>query len=100
MSFWFGELVVTILDSTVFLCHICVDQSSVLNRILVQVYDDQVEANVEDLHGRKLLSELPSRADAELDKRQSIRIFLNYDAVGHSTDRDCHFVHDVVKVNE
>lgn len=85
---------VTILDSTVFLCHICVDQSSVLNRILVQVYDDQVEANVEDLHGRKLLS------DAELDKRQSIRIFLNYDAVGHSTDRDCHFVHDVVKVNE
>ncbi len=78
----------------------CVDQSWVLNRILVQVYDDQVEANVEDLHGRKLLSELPIRADAELDKRQSIRIFLNYDAVGHSTDRDCHFVHDIVKVNQ
>lgn len=54
---------------------------------------------MEDPHSRRLLS-VPSRADAELEKHQPIRIFLNYDAVGHSTDRDCHSLHDVVKLGE
>jgi leishmanolysin len=67
-------------------------------KITPQVYEDEVEVIMEDPHSRRLLS-VSSRADAELEKHQPIRIFLNYDAVGHSTDRDCHSLHDVVKVN-
>jgi hypothetical protein len=69
-----------------------------IKQIVLQVYEDEVEVIMEDPHSRRLLS-VPSRADAELEKHQPIRIFLNYDAVGHSTDRDCHSLHDVVKVN-
>ncbi|CAK9859449.1 unnamed protein product [Sphagnum jensenii] len=68
-------------------------------KITPQVYEDEVEVIMEDPHSRRLLS-VSSRADAELEKHQPIRIFLNYDAVGHSTDRDCHSLHDVVKLGE
>lgn len=49
--------------------------------------------------GRALLgvSELPKwHTDAKLP----IRIYLNYDAVGHSSDRDCRNVGDIVKLGE
>ncbi|XP_057765987.1 uncharacterized protein LOC130986563 [Salvia miltiorrhiza] len=34
------------------------------------------------------------------DAKQPIRIYLNYDAVGHSSDRDCRNVGDIVKLGE
>ena len=45
-------------------------------------------------NGRVLLSVF----DEEKDVKQPIRIYLNYDAVGHSLDRDCQRVGDIVKV--
>ena len=35
-----------------------------------------------------------------MDRRQPIRIYLNYDAVGHSADRDCRSPGEIVKVRE
>ncbi|KAL6493129.1 hypothetical protein OROGR_032888 [Orobanche gracilis] len=34
------------------------------------------------------------------DAKKPIRIYLNYDAVGHSSDRDCRSVGDIVKLGE
>ncbi|KAJ3672797.1 hypothetical protein LUZ60_006171 [Juncus effusus] len=48
--------------------------------------------------GRTLLS-LPHKTKSSLIK-QPIRIYLNYDAVGHSPDRDCQRVGDIVKLGE
>ncbi|PIN03756.1 Leishmanolysin-like peptidase (Peptidase M8 family) [Handroanthus impetiginosus] len=49
--------------------------------------------------GRALLgvSKLPKRHD---DTKQPIRIYLNYDAVGHFSDRECRNVGDIVKLGE
>ncbi|XP_042006503.1 leishmanolysin-like peptidase [Salvia splendens] len=49
--------------------------------------------------GRGLLgvSELPVW---HTEAKQPIRIYLNYDAVGHSSDRDCRNVGDIVKLGE
>lgn len=44
--------------------------------------------------GRALLG-IPQQSDA----KQPIRIYLNYDAVGHSPDRDCRNIGDIVKVS-
>lgn len=47
--------------------------------------------------GRSLLG-IPELLKHSKDVKQPIRIFLNYDAVGHSQDRDCREVGDIVKV--
>lgn len=47
--------------------------------------------------GRALLG-LSVSPHLEKDAKQPIRIYLNYDAVGHSPDRDCRNVGDIVKV--
>ncbi|KAK4429151.1 Leishmanolysin-like peptidase [Sesamum alatum] len=49
--------------------------------------------------GRALLgvSELSRQQN---NAKQPIRIYLNYDAVGHSSDRDCRSVGDIVKLGE
>ena len=47
--------------------------------------------------GRALLS-ISSPHLPEKDVKQPIRIYLNYDAVGHSPDRDCRSIGDIVKV--
>ncbi|XP_023545765.1 leishmanolysin homolog [Cucurbita pepo subsp. pepo] len=64
-----------------------------------QVYD--VSGTAKPLHrrGRALLgaSEL---SDQQKNVKQPIRIYLNYDAVGHSPDRDCQKVGDIVKLGE
>lgn len=64
-----------------------------------QLYDIKYEALEGNRHGRTLLSE-SMREDSGLERRQPIRIFLNYDAVGHSPERDCKAVGEVVKVNQ
>lgn len=48
--------------------------------------------------GRALLGESTS-PEPQKDVKQPIRIYLNYDAVGHSPDRDCRKVGDIVKVS-
>lgn len=64
-----------------------------------QVYDQSVMSKSLHLKGRALLgiSELQLQ---QKDAKQPIRIFLNYDAVGHSPDRDCRQVGDIVKLGE
>ncbi|KAK7310453.1 hypothetical protein RJT34_07992 [Clitoria ternatea] len=49
--------------------------------------------------GRALLGVSTSREPQENEK-QPIRIYLNYDAVGHSPDRDCQKIGDIVKLGE
>ncbi|KAG8492067.1 hypothetical protein CXB51_015720 [Gossypium anomalum] len=49
--------------------------------------------------GRSLLG-TPELLKHSKDVKQPIRIFLNYDAVGHSQDRDCRGVGDIVKLGE
>lgn len=48
--------------------------------------------------GRALLG-VSKLLERQKDARQPIRIYLNYDAVGHSPDRDCQRVGDIVKVS-
>ena len=48
--------------------------------------------------GRALLGVSKSSEQRKVAK-QPIRIYLNYDAVGHSPDRDCRRVGDIVKVS-
>ena len=52
-----------------------------------QIYEDNRK-------GRALLA-----LSEEEDTRQPIRIYLNYDAVGLSPDRDCHAPGQIVKVS-
>ncbi|KAG8632525.1 uncharacterized protein LOC110606833 isoform X2 [Manihot esculenta] len=64
-----------------------------------QVYDQSIMSKFIHHKGRALLgiSELQLR---QKDAKQPIRIFLNYDAVGLSPDRDCQKVGDIVKLGE
>ncbi|KAG7020531.1 Leishmanolysin-like peptidase [Cucurbita argyrosperma subsp. argyrosperma] len=64
-----------------------------------QVYD--VSGTAKPLHrtGRALLG-LSELSDQQKNAKQPIRIYLNYDAVGHSPDRDCQKVGDIVKLGE
>eukprot|EP00850_Spirogloea_muscicola_P006385 SM000030S11394 [mRNA] locus=s30:428293:434659:- [translate_table: standard] len=51
--------------------------------------------------GRELLAEpAPEPAAAAEARHKPIRIFLNYDAIGLSPDRDCRAVNNVVKLGE
>ncbi|KAH1124006.1 hypothetical protein GYH30_013968 [Glycine max] len=49
--------------------------------------------------GRTLLDVSTSSRPPE-DAKKPIRIYLNYDAVGHSPDRDCRAIGDIVKLGE
>ncbi|GLU04392.1 hypothetical protein SLE2022_215420 [Rubroshorea leprosula] len=64
-----------------------------------QVYEQPGISKPLQHAGRTLLSipNLPGKRD---DAKQPIRIYLNYDAVGHSPDRDCRTVGDIVKLGE
>lgn len=62
-----------------------------------QVYQESSIAKPLYRKGRALLG-LSVSSRLQKDAKQPIRIYLNYDAVGHSPDRDCRNVGDVVKV--
>ncbi|XP_020223590.1 leishmanolysin-like peptidase [Cajanus cajan] len=49
--------------------------------------------------GRALLG-VSTSSEPQGNKKQPIRIYLNYDAVGHSPDRDCQKIGDIVKLGE
>lgn len=62
-----------------------------------QIYEEFDSWRSQGHRGRALLS-VSSQPSLPKDSMHPIRIYLNYDAVGHSTDRDCRCVGDVVKV--
>ncbi|KAH7665038.1 Peptidase M8 leishmanolysin protein [Dioscorea alata] len=64
-----------------------------------QIYEGSSSLKSLSHKGRSLL-EFSTPPTPQKDAKQPIRIYLNYDAVGHSTDRDCHSVGDVVKLGE
>ncbi|PKA49613.1 leishmanolysin [Apostasia shenzhenica] len=64
-----------------------------------QVYEVSDSSRSPNRKVRALLA-ASSMASPPKDPMQPIRIFLNYDAVGLSTDRDCRSVGDVVKLGE
>ncbi|KAK8642462.1 hypothetical protein V6N13_011804 [Hibiscus sabdariffa] len=64
-----------------------------------QVYEHSGISNHVHHKGRSLLG-TPALLGHTKDAKQPIRIYLNYDAVGHSEDRDCQKVGDIVKLGE
>ena len=61
-----------------------------------QVYEELGTSKAIHGRGRTLLEFSPGQQE---DAKQPIRIYLNYDAVGHSPDRDCRNIGDIVKVS-
>ena len=64
-----------------------------------QVYEGSGVSKPLHQKGRALLG-ISKYSVQQKDIKRPIRIFLNYDAVGHSPDRDCRNVGDVVKLGE
>lgn len=62
-----------------------------------QVYQKSGSSKTFHHKGRALLGISNSQEQIN-NAKQPIRIYLNYDAVGHSPDRDCRNVGDIVKV--
>jgi leishmanolysin len=64
-----------------------------------QVYHGTVDTS-EPIHrkGRSLLG-ISEVSSVPKNTKQPIRIYLNYDAVGHSPARDCRNIGDIVKVS-
>ena len=94
-------------ESTIINSHSCIHDQIIAQRrrpgrqvysVTPQLYEES--GATESLHrkGRALLGLSESVQQPE-DGRLPIRIFLNYDAVGHSPDRDCRNVGDIVKVS-
>ncbi|KAK7291166.1 hypothetical protein RIF29_06094 [Crotalaria pallida] len=63
-----------------------------------QVYEPSLTKPLQH-KGRALLG-VSTSPEPQKDVKQPIRIYLNYDAVGHSPDRDCQKVGDIVKLGE
>lgn len=64
-----------------------------------QVYEEPGVSKPIHKWGRTLL-EASTFSGQQDDAKQPIRIYLNYDAVGHSPDRDCRNVGEIVKLGE
>lgn len=64
-----------------------------------QVYHQATEPEPLHRKGRALL-EISEVSGFSKNVKQPIRIYLNYDAVGHSPARDCRNVGDIVKLGE
>lgn len=88
-------------DKEAYLTHSCIHDEILHQRrrpgrkeysVTPQVYEESYLSQIRK--GRSLLEASSSQSDA----KQPIRIYLNYDAVGHSHDRDCQNVGDIVKV--
>ncbi|BBG94942.1 metalloendopeptidase [Prunus dulcis] len=64
-----------------------------------QVYEGSGISQALHQRGRALLG-ISKCSVQQKDVKRPIRIYLNYDAVGHSPDRDCRNVGDIVKLGE
>ena len=83
-----------------YLSHSCIRDEILHQRRRLGRKEVYHESNLLSSHhrrGRALLS-ISSPPLPEKDVKQPIRIYLNYDAVGHSPDRDCRSIGDTVKV--
>nr|XP_008357189.2 LOW QUALITY PROTEIN: leishmanolysin homolog [Malus domestica] len=67
--------------------------------VTTQVYEGSGVSKPLHQKGRALLG-ISKYSVQQKDIKRPIRIYLNYDAVGHSPDRDCRNVGDVVKLGE
>lgn len=63
-----------------------------------QVYEVSGVSMPSHHRGRALLG-ISEPSTLSKDVKKPIRIYLNYDAVGHSSDRDCQNVGDIVKAS-
>lgn len=93
-------------DKDVYMTHSCIHDQILHERrrpgrkeysVTPQVYEESGLTRHQHRRGRSLLG-LSSSSLLDKDVKQPIRIYLNYDAVGHSPDRDCRNVGDIVKV--
>lgn len=64
-----------------------------------QVYEVSGVSTTSHHRGRALLG-ISEPSTLAKDVKKPIRIYLNYDAVGHSSDRDCQNIGDIVKLGE
>ncbi|XP_074574653.1 uncharacterized protein LOC141831121 [Curcuma longa] len=64
-----------------------------------QVYRESSMSD-SDVHRGRTLLDISASSSAQKNAKKPIRIFLNYDAVGHTSDRDCRNVGDLVKHGE
>ncbi|XP_057470330.1 uncharacterized protein LOC130759202 [Actinidia eriantha] len=67
--------------------------------VMPQVYEGSDISKPLQHKGRALLG-ISKFSDQQNNAKQPIRIYVNYDAVGHSPDRDCRSVGDIVKLGE
>lgn len=89
-------------NSHIFSSHSCIHDEIIHQRrrpgrkeysVSPQNYKQHDSSRFSYAKGRTLLGVPP-----KVNTMKSIRIYLNYDAVGHSQDRDCRSVGDIVKV--
>ena len=66
--------------------------------VMPQVYEGPDISKPLQHKGRALLG-ISKFSEQQNNAKQPIRIYLNYDAVGHSPDRDCRSVGDIVKAS-
>lgn len=95
-------------DKDTYLSHSCIHDEILHQRrrpgikeysITPQVYEES-DSSPTVHHGGRTLLGLSVPLSVQKDIRQPIRIYLNYDAVGHSPDRDCRSIGDIVKLGE
>ncbi|KAJ4815085.1 Leishmanolysin-like peptidase [Rhynchospora pubera] len=93
--------------NNIYLTHSCIHDEILHQRrrsgrkeysVTPQVYVGS--ASSEDHHRGRTLLGLPEEIQTQSTAKKPIRIYLNYDAVGHSPDRDCQKVGDIVKLGE
>ncbi|KAI8015100.1 Leishmanolysin-like peptidase [Camellia lanceoleosa] len=67
--------------------------------VVFEVYEGSGISKTLHRKGRALLG-ISKSLEQQNDVKQPIRIYFNYDAVGHSSDRHCRNVGDIVKLGE
>ncbi|KAK7352359.1 hypothetical protein VNO80_17779 [Phaseolus coccineus] len=63
-----------------------------------QVYEPSLLKHLQ--HKGRALLDVSTSSSSQEDAKKPIRIYLNYEAVGHSPDRDCRALGDIVKLGE
>ncbi|XP_074565575.1 LOW QUALITY PROTEIN: uncharacterized protein LOC141822056 [Curcuma longa] len=97
-----------IVEGDAYLMHSCIHDEILHQRrrpgrkeysVTPQVYHEHSFSRSQH-SGRRALLQASKTPTLQKDSKQPIRIYLNYDAVGHSYDRDCLNVGDLVKLGE
>ncbi|XP_042409790.1 leishmanolysin-like peptidase [Zingiber officinale] len=95
-------------EGDVYLTHSCIHDEILHQRrrpgrkeysVTPQVYYEHSSSGSQQ-GGRRALLQVSTTPPLQKDSKKPIRIYLNYDAVGHSHDRDCLNIGDLVKLGE